>query len=62
MALNASKKTIILGETFSVKVLNQKPKLISHPVTCEIINPTGSVYGDYRNKISITADDIELLD
>lgn len=49
------------GETFTVKVLGQKPKSIETPIDMELVNPTGVIYGDYRNQLSVTADDIILL-
>lgn len=49
------------GETFTVKMLGQKPKPIETPIDIELVNPTGVIYGDYRNQLSVTADDIILL-
>ena len=46
-------------EKFAVKV----PKDVSIPVgsTVEIINGTGTVYGEYRNQLSVKADDIKVI-
>ena len=49
------------GETFTVKILGQNPKPIETPVDIELVNPTGVIYGDYRNQLSVTADDIIYL-
>lgn len=49
------------GETFTVKILGQKPKHIETPIDIELVSPTGIIYGDYRNQLSVTADDIVLL-
>lgn len=46
-------------EKLTIKV----PKQIEVPLNVEVrpINAIGSVYGDYRNQLSITAEDIEVV-
>jgi len=48
-----------LFEKFNVKV----PKTVSVPVGAriELVNPVGTIWGDYRNQLSVTADDIKIL-
>ena len=46
-------------EKLTVKV----PKDIDVPMNAKVrlINPEGNVYGEYRNQLSVTAEDIEVL-
>lgn len=46
-------------EKLSVKV----PMQITVPMNVEVklINPTATIYGDYRDKLSVTADNIEVV-
>lgn len=46
-------------EKLTVKV----PKTIDIPanVMVELVNPKASIYGDYRNQLSVTADDIRII-
>ena len=48
-----------LYEKFTVKV----NKDISVPVgaTVELINPVGTVFGEYRNQLSVRADDVRIV-
>ena len=48
-----------LFEKFSIKV----PKVISVPVgsVVEIVNGTATVYGEYRNQLSVKAEDIKVI-
>lgn len=48
-----------LYKKFTVKI----PKKIKVPmnVAVKLINPVGTVYGDYRDKLSVTADNIEVI-
>lgn len=48
-----------LFEKFSVKV----PKTVAVPVgaVITIVNGTGTVYGDYRNQLSVRAEDIKVV-
>lgn len=48
-----------LYEKFNVKI----PKSISVPIGAkvELVNPVGTIWGDYRNQLSVTADDIKIL-
>lgn len=46
------------GETFSVKIIGVKPKIINQPIPVELIEPSGVIFGDFRNKLSVTAKDI----
>lgn len=50
------------GETFTVKVLGKAPKSVAKPTKlARLVNPTGKVWGDFRNQLSVTADDVELV-
>lgn len=50
------------GETFTVKVLGKTPKPVAKPTKlARLVNPTGKVWGDFRNQLSVTADDVELV-
>lgn len=48
-----------LFEKFSIKV----PKVISVPVgsVVEIVNGTATVYGDFRNQLSVRAEDVKVV-
>lgn len=49
-----------LYEKITVKI----PKKIDVPVNAKvrIVNPEGNIYGEYRNQLSVIADDIEVLE
>ncbi|MHC5247500.1 hypothetical protein [Enterococcus sp. LJL90] len=51
-----------VGETFTVKVLGKKPMAIPSPCKVDLINPNGNVYGEFRNNLSVTAEDVTLLE
>lgn len=46
-------------EKLTIKV----PKDINVPMNTEVrlVNPEGNIYGEYRNQLSITADDIQVV-
>lgn len=46
-------------EKLTVKI----PKDIDVPMNAKVrlINPQGNIYGEYRNQLSVTAEDIEIL-
>ena len=48
-----------LFEKFTVKVF----KDINVPVgaTVELVNPVGTVYGEFRNQLSVRADDVRIV-
>lgn len=48
-----------LYEKFTVKV----PKNITMPLNVEVavVNPTASVYGDYRNNLSVVAEGLKVI-
>lgn len=46
------------GETFFVKVIGAKPKAITQPTLVELIDPSGSIYGEFRNQLSVKAKDV----
>ncbi len=48
-----------LFEKFNVKI----PKTVSVPVGAriELVNPVGTIWGDFRNQLTVTADDIKIL-
>ena len=46
------------GDTFSVKVEGKQPKKFSEPIEISLINPSVKVYGEFRNQLSVTAEDI----
>lgn len=48
------------GETFTVKVMGKNPKDIQKPTKGKLVNPVGTVYGDFRNQLVFTAEDVEL--
>lgn len=50
-----------VGETHIIKVKDRNPKPITSPTNIVLINPQGKVYGDFRNELSVTADDVKLL-
>jgi len=45
------------------KITAKVPKQVSFPVGAHVklINPKATIYGDYRNMLSITCDDIEVV-
>lgn len=50
------------GEIFTVKVLGQSAKAIVRPKELDhLVNPIGKIWGDYRNNLSVTADDVILV-
>ncbi|WP_288396052.1 hypothetical protein [uncultured Vagococcus sp.] len=49
-----------VGDTYTVKVKDKEPKNISSPIDAVLINPQARVFGDFRNELSVTADDIKL--
>lgn len=46
------------GETFTVKIIGAKPRSITQPTQVNLIEPSGVIYGDYRNNLSVTAKDV----
>lgn len=46
------------GETLVVKVKGKEPHPVSSPSIVTLVNPNGVVFGEYRNQLSITADDV----
>lgn len=48
-----------LYEKLTVKI----PKEVDVPMNVKVrlVNPSATIYGDYRNQLAITADDIEVL-
>lgn len=46
------------GETFSVKVKGARPKKITQPIAVELVDPSGVIFGDFRNQLSVTAKDV----
>lgn len=46
-------------EKLTVKI----PKEIDVPINAKVclVNPVANIYGEYRNQLSVTADDIEVL-
>lgn len=48
-----------LFEKFTVKV----PKDLSIPAgsVVSLVNPVGTVYGEYRNQLSVTAEDVQIV-
>ena len=49
------------GETLTVKVEGARDGYQGAPVPVRLINPRGTIYGDYRNQLSVTADAVEIL-
>lgn len=47
------------GDTYAVKVKDKPVKNIVQPVEVSLINPTAKVFGDFRNELSVSADDIK---
>ena len=47
-------------EKLTIKI----PKEINVPMNSKIrlINPTANIYGEYRNQLSVVAEDVEVLD
>lgn len=50
-----------LYEKIVVKVPGKMGLTIPVGSVVELINPVGTVYGEYRNQLSITADDIKII-
>ena len=50
-----------LFEKITVKLPGKMGLNIPVGSVVELINPTGTVYGEYRNQLSITADDIKVI-
>lgn len=50
-----------LYEKIAVKVPGKMGLNIPVGSNVELINPVGTVYGEYRNRLSITADDIKVI-
>ncbi|BBM16489.1 hypothetical protein G15_0102 [Enterococcus avium] len=46
------------GDTYTIKIIGQNFKEIKKPIEVSLINPQAKVYGDFRNELSVTADDI----
>lgn len=46
------------------KLIIKIPKEINVPMNSKIrlINPTANIYGEYRNQLSVVAEDVEVLD
>lgn len=49
------------GETLTVKVKGARDGYQGAPVPVRLINPRGTIYGEYRNQLSIVADDVEII-
>lgn len=49
------------GETLTVKVKGARDGYQGAPVPVRLINPRGTIYGEYRNQLSIIADDVEII-
>lgn len=47
-----------VGDTYKVKVIGKPVKAINQPIQIKLIDPSGVVYGDYRNQLSVSAKDI----
>ena len=47
-----------IGDTYKVKVVGKHLKKIDSPSEVKLINPSGIVYGEFRNQLSISAEDI----
>ena len=50
-----------LFEKITVKLPGKMGLTVPVGAAVELINPTGTVYGEYRNQLSITADDIKVI-
>ncbi|EAW7178336.1 hypothetical protein LMV59_000603 [Listeria monocytogenes] len=47
-----------IGDTYKVKVIGKHLKKIDSPSEVKLINPSGIVYGEFRNQLSVSAEDI----
>lgn len=47
-----------IGDTYKVKVVGKYLKKIDSPSEVKLINPSGIVYGEFRNQLSVSAKDI----
>lgn len=47
-----------IGDTYKVKVVGKHLKKIDSPSEVKLINPSGIVYGEFRNQLSVSAEDI----
>lgn len=50
-----------LYEKFIVKISKDKNVTVELGKEVRLINPRGSVYGDYRNQLSVTADGLQVV-
>lgn len=44
-----------------MKVVGKNLEKIDSPVEVKLINPTGVVYGEFRNQLSVSAEDITFI-
>lgn len=50
-----------IGDTYKVKVIGKHLEKIDSPVEVKLINPTGVVYGEFRNQLSVSTEDITFI-
>jgi hypothetical protein len=50
------------GDSFKIKVLNLNIKPIKMPCFIRLVKPTAKVWGEYQNNLSITAQDIQIIE
>lgn len=50
-----------IGDTYKVKVVGKHLKKIDSSSEVKLINPSGIVYGEFRNQLSVSAEDITFI-
>lgn len=49
------------GDSYVVKVLDKEPIKITSPVFVRLIEPEIKLFGDFRNKLALSAKDIQII-
>jgi len=50
------------GDSYKVKIQNMQMNQFELPVMVKLVKPIGTVYGDYREKLSLSAENIIALE
>ena len=50
------------GDSYKVKIQNMQMNQFELPEMVKLVKPTGTVYGDYREKLSLSAENIVSLE
>lgn len=49
------------GDSYKVKIENKELKNLTLPCFVELIDPSGKVWGEFRNNLSLTAKNLKVL-